>query len=355
MRTLARCGSVAAAIVVFMLALSTARADEVADFYRGRQVDVIVGNSPGGGYDVYGRLLARHIGKYIPGNPTVVVQNMPGAGSLRAANYIYSVAPRDGTTFGLFARDMVLVALLGGNPNVQFDPWKFTWLGAAASYGNDAYLLLLRKDAPVQSIDDARRPGGPPMVLGGTAEGATGNDVPVILRDLLGLHIKLIAGYRDSSALFLAVDKNEVEGRTVGLSAVRSAHPQWLGPDSNMRALVQFARETRIADFPDVPTARELAPDARSRALIELAELPDYLSRPFAAPPDLPPERAKALETAFLATQKDPEYLKEAEKLKVDISPISGADVVRAIDRMAATPKELRDALRKLLAPGGKG
>jgi tripartite-type tricarboxylate transporter receptor subunit TctC len=349
------CGqAVAAAAVASLLALSTAYADDVADFYRGRQVEVIVGNSPGGGYDVYARLLARHIGKHIPGNPTVVVQNMPGAGSLRAANYIYSVAPRDGTAFGLFARDMVLVALLGGNSNVQFDPWKFTWLGASSSYGNDAYLLMLRKDAAVQSIDDARRPGGPPMVLGGTAEGATGNDVPIILRDVLGLHIKLIAGYRDSSVLFLAVDNKEVEGRTVGLSAISSAHPQWLGPDSSMRALVQFARLTRHPDFPDVPTARELAPDENARALIELAELPEYLSRPFAAPPDLPPDRAKTLEAAFLATQRDPQYLEEADKLKVDISPIGGEDVLRAIARLAATPVETRDRLKSLLAQPGK-
>jgi tripartite-type tricarboxylate transporter receptor subunit TctC len=356
MRALTRRKLFATSFAFLALALLSARAarsDEVADFYRSRQVDVIVGNSPGGGYDVYARLLARHIGRYIPGNPNVVVQNMPGAGGLRAANYIYSVAPKDGTVFGLFARDMALVALLGGNPNVQFDPWKFTWLGASSSYGNDAYLLMLRKDAAVQSIDDARQPGGPPMVLGGTAEGATGNDVPVILRDVLGLHIKLIAGYRDSSVLFLAVDKKEVDGRTVGLSAMRAAHPQWLAPDGNMRALVQFARVTRHPDFPDVPTARELAPDARSRALIELAELPDYMSRPFAAPPDLPPERAKALQTAFLAAQRDPQYLDEAAKLKIDVSPIGGEDVRHAIERMAATPPELRDALKRLLAQTG--
>jgi tripartite-type tricarboxylate transporter receptor subunit TctC len=341
-----------AAVVLGLLTLSpqTARADDVGDFYRGRQVDLIVGNSPGGGYDVYARLLARHMGRYIPGNPNVVVQNMPGAGSLRAANYIYSVAPKDGTAFGLFARDMVLVALIGGNPAVQFDPLKFTWLGSSSTYANDAYLLMLRKDAAVKTIEDARRPGGPTIVLGASAEGASGDDVPVMLRDLLGLHMKLIAGYRDSAALFMAVDQKEVDGRTVGLSAVRSAHPQWLGPNSDMRVLVQFARATRIADFPDVPTARELAPDARSRALIELAELPYYLSRPFAAPPDVPPERAKALQTAFLATQRDPQYLEEAAKLKVDISPISGSDVRHAIERIAQTPSELRDALEKLLA-----
>jgi tripartite-type tricarboxylate transporter receptor subunit TctC len=337
-------------VATFIFGLSAARADEVADFYRGRQVNLIVGFGPGGGYDVYARLLARHIGKYIPGNPNVVVQNMPGAGSLRAANYIYTVAPRDGATFGLFARDMVLVALLGGDANVQFDPREFTWLGSSSSYANDAYLLMLRKDAPVKSIADARRPGGPPMVLGGTAEGSTSDDVPVLLRDLLGLNIRLIAGYRDSGVLFLAVDQNEVQGRTVGLSSMRSAHPQWLAPNSNMRALVQFGRASRLPEFPDVPTARELAPDARSRALIELAELPYFLSRPFAAPPDLPPARAKTLQAAFLAVHKDADYLADAAKLKVDVSPIDSGQAQHAIERLAETAPELREALRKLLA-----
>ena len=343
------------ALALMTVALTIAHADEVADFYRSRQVNLIVGNGPGGGYDVYARLLASHIGKYIPGNPNVVVQNMPGAGGVRAANYIYSVAPKDGTAFGLFARDVVLVALIGGDPNVQFDPRKFTWLGSASSYANDGYLLMLRKDAPVQTIEDARRPGGPPIILGGTAEGASGSDVPVLLRDLLGLHIKLIAGYRDSSVLFMAVDRKEVDGRTVGLSAMRSAHPQWLEPGGDMRVLLQFARATRLSDLPSVPTARELAPDATSRALIELAELPYLLSRPFAAPPDVPAERAKALQAAFLAANRDPQYLDEATKLKVDISAIGGDDVLHAIERMAGTPAELRDAMKKLLASGNGG
>ena len=330
--------------------LSTARADEVSDFYRGKQVTLYVGFGPGGGYDVYARLLARHIGKYIPGRPNVVVQNLPGAGSLRAANYIYSVAPKDGTAFGLFARDMVVIALLGGDPNVHFDPRQFTWLGSTSSYANDAYVLMLRKDAPVKSIADARRPGGPPMVLGGSAEGSTSDDVPILLRDVLGLHIKLINGYRDSSVLFLAVDQKEIEGRTVGLSSVRSAHAQWLAPDSPVRMLLQFGRATRLADFADVPTARELASDARSRALIELAESPYLLSRPFAAPPGLPPARAKALQDAFLAVHKDPDYLADADKLKVDVSPIGGEAALQAIDRLAATPADLRAELKRLLA-----
>jgi tripartite-type tricarboxylate transporter receptor subunit TctC len=245
---------------------------------------------------------------------------------------------------------MALVALLGGDPNVQFDPRQFTWLGSSSSYANDAYLLMLRKDAPVKSIADARRPGGPPMVLGGTAEGSTSDDVPILLRDLLGLHIRLVNGYRDSGVLFLAIDQNEVEGRTVGLSAVRSAHRQWLAPGSNMRVLLQFARATRLTDFPDVPTAEELAPDAHSRALIKLAELPYLLSRPFAAPPGLPPARAKALQAAFLAVHKDPGYLADAAKLNVDVSPIGGDEALRTIERMSATPLTLRDRLKKLMA-----
>jgi tripartite-type tricarboxylate transporter receptor subunit TctC len=338
------------ALGLLLSPFASAKADEVADFFHSHQVSLITGFGPGGGYDVYARLLARHIGRYIPGNPSVVVQNMPGAGSLRAANYIYSVAPKDGTAFGLFARDMVLVALLGGDPNVQFDPRKFTWLGSTSSYGNDAYLLMLRKDAGVKSIEDAGRPGGPPMVLGGTAEGSTSDDIPILLRDLLGLHIKLIAGYRDSGVLFIAIDQNEVEGRMVGLSSVRSAHAHWLAPDNNMHALLQFARATRLPDFPDVPTARELAPDARARSIIELAELPYLMSRPFAAPPDLPLARAKALEAAFLAVQKDPQYLQDAATLKVDVSPVGGEDVLRAIERMSGTSPDLRDGLKKLLA-----
>ena len=245
---------------------------------------------------------------------------------------------------------MVLVALLGGDRNVQFDPRKFTWLGSSSSYANDAYVLMLRKDAPVKSIEDARRPGGPPMVLGGTAEGSTSDDIPILLRDLLGLHIKLIAGYRDSGVLFLAIDQNEVEGRMVGLSSVRSAHAQWLAPDSNMRVLLQFGRATRLPDFPDVPTARELAPDARSRALIELAELPYLLSRPFAAPPGLPPARAKALEAAFLAVQKDPAISAGRGNAQSRCQPGRRRGRCAAIERMAGTPPGLRDALKKLLA-----
>jgi tripartite-type tricarboxylate transporter receptor subunit TctC len=337
---------VAAALVA---ARADVRADAVADFYRGKQVKLIVGYGPGGGYDVYARLLARHLGRYIPGNPAVVVQNMPGAGSLRAANYIYVSAPKDGTVIGTFSRDMPLFALLGNNANVQFDSRKFTWLGSSSSYGNDAYLLIMRADAAVKSIEEGRRPGGPPLVLGSTGEGASGSDVPAVLRDALGLNIKLVLGYPDSPSLNLAIDRKELEGRTTGLSSVKSSKPEWLRPSSGMQVLLQFGRAGRHPDFPDVPTARELARDDNARALIELVELPFLLSRPFVAPPGLPPDRAKALQSAFMAVHDDSQYREEAGKFQVDISPIGGEEAVLAIDRIYGAPPELHDTMRKIL------
>jgi tripartite-type tricarboxylate transporter receptor subunit TctC len=347
LRTLARvAGSI---LAVGLLATAQARADTVADFYRGKQLNLIVGYGTGGGYDIYARLMARYLGKYIPGNPTIIVQNMPGAGSLRSVNYLYNAAPKDGSVIGAFARDMPLLGILG-HPNARFDPRGFTWLGSSSSYGNDAYLLFARRDAAVQSIADARRAGGPALVLGGTGEGASGNDVATVLRDALGLNLRVVVGYPDSNAIFLAVDRKEVDGRCVGLSSVQSSHPEWLRSGSGMHALVQFARATRHSDFADVPTARELAKSEAARVLIELVEIPYTLSRPFAAPPGVPEDRAKALQAGFLAVHQDAQYRDEAARLKIDISPVGGDDVLRAIAQMAAAPPELLGYMKKLLA-----
>lgn len=341
----------AAIVIAAALAAAPAHAaDAVAAFYKGRQVHLIVGYGAGGGYDIYARLLAHHLSEFIPGHPTIIVQNMPGAGSLRAVNYLYTVAPKDGTTIGTFARNMPLIGLLGGNANAQFDPRRFTWLGSASSFVHDAYILLVRKDAPVKSIEEARRSDLPALVLGATAEGSAGNDVPIILRDTIGLHVKQVVGYPDSASTFLAMERGEIHGRTIDLSTVKSVKPEWLKPDSGFRVLVQFARTTRHPDFPDVPSARELAKSEAARALIELAELPYALSRPFAAPPDVPAARAKALQRAFMAMQDDPHYLEDAAKISVDVSPIGADEVLQAIDRIAVAPRELLDYIRKLLA-----
>jgi len=333
---------------------SPACADTVADFYRGRTVTLIVGYGPGGGYDLFARLLARHLGRYIPGNPTVVVQNMPGAGSLRATNFLYTAAPRDGSVIGGFARDMPLLAILRANAAAVFDPRKFTWLGSSSDFSRDAYILMVRKDAPVNSVADARRPGGPPIIVGGTAEGTSGNDIPLVLRDALGINLRLVTGYPDNGAIFLAVDRGEVNGRTADLSTMRSLRPEWLLPDGGMRALVQFARATRHPEFADVPTARELAPDQDARALIEFAELSYKMSRPFAAPPGVPADRAEALRQAFDAAHSDRQYLEDAAKLKVEVSPIGGQEVLQTIDQISGAPPNILDHLKRLIM-GGKG
>lgn len=327
---------------------TTARAETIDEFYKSNPLHIIVGYDNGGGYDVYARILARHIGRHLPGEPNVIVQNMPGAGSLVAVNYLYNQAPKDGSYIATFARNMPVLAVLGGNKNVKFDVRKFTWLGSSSSYQEDAYMLWLRKDAKAKSLDEARRPGGPALILGGTAEGSTGTDVPKILADTIGLNVKQILGYKGSGGLFLAIDRGEIEGRITDLSAVRSNRPQYLQPGSEVRPLLQFARKTRHPDFPDIPTARELAKDKEALAFIELAELPFTLARPYAAPPGLPEDRAKALKSAFMAAHKDPKYLEEAEKLKIGVSPIDGDEVLALIEKIAAYPKGPLDKMRAL-------
>lgn len=343
---------IAIAAAMAMLQPLGAAAQDETDFYKGRKLSLIVGYGPGGGYDVYARLLARHMGRFIPGRPGFVIQNMPGAGSLVATNYLARIAPRDGTVFGVFARNVPLVGLLGRRHSLHVDPRKLTWLGSSSSFRNDAYLLLVRKTAAVKSLEDALRPGGPPLVIGSTAEGASSDAMPAMLRDLAGFNIKTISGYPDSGQLFIAMERGEIEGRTVGLSAVRSNKPHWLLPDGPMRILVVIGRANRHRDYPEIPTARELAKGAAERAMIEALEVPYKLSRPFAAPPGIPASRAKILRDAFMATHRDPQFLQDAEKAGLDISPIGAEEVMELIERVAATPPDLLRSIERLIEGG---
>ncbi len=346
---------IAACLAAAVMIAPPAGAQTPEEFYRGKSLTLVVGNGPGGGFDFLARLLARHIGRYVPGHPGVVVQNMPGAGSLVAANYLYNLAPRDGTTFGLIARNMPLLGLLGGNANVRFDPRRFTWLGSSSSFANDAYVLIVRKDAPVKSVEDALRADGPPLVLGGTADGGSSSDVPKILHDAIGLNMRLVTGYRDSAAIYLAMESGEVSGRTNELSSIRSTRPAWLAPDSKFKLLVQYARATRLASLPDVPTARELARDEKARALIRFTEAPFTMAWPYAAPPGLPPDRAQTLQDAFAAAHRDPSFRAEAAANGIDVSPVSADELRRSIDELAQAPPELLDYVRRLLATGKGG
>ena len=329
-----------------------AHADPVADFYRGKQIQIYVGYGPGGGYDVYARLIARYLGRYVPGQPAVVAQNMPGAGSLRAANFIYNLAPKDGTAIATFGRNIVLFGLLSGNVSVQFDPRKFTWFGSPSSEQDDAYILWTRKDAKAKSLDAARVPGGPPLLLGGTFDGSTDTGIALLMQRTAGLNVKIISGYPDGSAINIALDRGELDGRFIGLSAVASTRPGWFKPDSDMQPLLQFARATRHPRLPDTPTARELVPDARGRQLIEFAEIPYMLSRPFVGPPNLPADRAKALQAAFAAVCRDVEFVAEAARLHVDVSPVGPDEALRMLERFADAPPDIREEIRELLVNG---
>jgi tripartite-type tricarboxylate transporter receptor subunit TctC len=344
------------ACVAFCIFGSAHAQSSVEDFYRGKQVTLIVGYGPGGGYDLTARAVAHHLGQYIPGNPDVVVQNMPGAGSMRAANYTYVNAPQDGTAIALIARDTPLLGLLGVDPSVQFDVHKFNWVGSSSSYANDAYILVVGPKSPVKSIVDARRPDTPPLVLGGTGEGGTDADVPKILRDTIGIRIKQVLGYTATPAIVLAVERGEVDGRMFDYSYVKQSRPQWLQPDSGFHILVQFARRTRHPDLPDVPTVRELAQDDAARALIVFAETPLLtMARPFVAPPGVPAERMDALRAAFDATHRDPKFLAEAERLGVDISPVPADAMSRALDEMSHASPAVLDYMKRLMgaAKGG--
>ena len=326
-------------------------AETVGEFYKGRPLQLIVGYGPGGGYDVYSRLIGRYFPKYMPGQPAVVVQNMPGAGSLISINYLYSVAPKDGSVIGSIDRNMPLMGLLGISKNVRFDARKFTWLGSSSNFGEDASVMWVVKTSKVRRIQDAQGPNGAEIVLGSTGQGATGNDVAMILRDTLGLRIKQIPGYPDSNAINLAIERGEIDGRVADYSSIASSRPQWLAYDSPVQPLLQFGRLSRHSNLPDAPTAREVVL-ADKRSLLELAELPNLMSRPYAAPPSIPVDRAQALRKAFMETHADSNFRVEATRLGVGISPIDGDAVLAAIDKIATAPTALLDQLRAILEGG---
>jgi tripartite-type tricarboxylate transporter receptor subunit TctC len=340
-----------AAVYALMLVLGTlaqASAADVDEFFKGKTVNLVVGYGPGGGYDIYARVLARHLGAHIPGNPIVVVQNMPGAASMTAANYLFNVSPKDGTFLGTFDMNMPLIAFMGGNSNARFEPQKFTWLGSLSNSKDDAFVLWARKDAKVKTVADLRSKDGPALTVGVTAAGATDNDIGVFLRDVLGLKIRLVSGYPSSNAISLAVENGELDGQLIGYVSTKIVKPAWIAPDSTMHVLLQFARQTRLPELADVPMVRELATDKTTLQMIDTAEAPYKLARPVVAPPDVPSDRAQALQAAFRATSQDPEFLADAAKLQLEVSPVLADDAAKLIDNLAHTPPDVLQRLRDL-------
>ena len=323
------------------------RAD-VSEFYKGKSVTLVVGFPPGGGYDLYARALARHMGQHIPGRPNVIVQNMPGAASMTATNHLFNVAARDGTVFGMFDRYMPLIAILGGNSNVRFKPEQFTWIGSLSNTSDDAFVLWGRKNAAVSSVQQLRSETGPVLTVGTTAAGATDNDIGVLLRDALNLRIKIVSGYPGTGAIALAVERGELDGQLMGFVSTKVVKPEWTSPNSDMHVLLQFARTTRLPEAANAPTVRELARNESELRLIEAAELPYRLARPFAAPPGVPADQANALQQAFKATTEDQGFVAEAQKLKLEISPVFAEEALQLIRKLAETPPDVLARLRDL-------
>jgi tripartite-type tricarboxylate transporter receptor subunit TctC len=334
-------------LVAFAFGPGLAARAAADDFYQGKTITLVVANAAGGGYDLYARLLARHMGRHIAGEPGFIVKYQPGVGGMVMANAIYNTVPRDGLTIGLMARANPLERVLE-NPAAKFENENFTWLGTASSFADDAYCLVIRADSAVKSIADAQRPG-PPLVFGGVAAGGTDTDLLLVARSVLGLNLQLIRGYGGVPDINLAIRRGEVDGQAVGLSALRNSMADWLGA-GKLRFLVQFGHQTRWQGLPEVPTAHELARTPEQRALIELAELPLKMARPFIAPPDLPAARAAILKEAFMATQRDPAYLAEARELQIDISPLAGDEIGQILQRLARSPPALIQRYKDILA-----
>ena len=335
-------------VLMMLIPSHLARANEkVAAFYAGKSLRLTVGSSAGGGTDIVARLLARHIGRFVPGNPAVVVVNQPGGGGLVGANRIANTAARDGTEFATMERAIPQFAIMG-DPNVHFDPLTLTWLGSLSSYQNDAFMLLMNSDHPARTAEDLR--SGKMMArLGASQQGSTNLTFALIAKDVLGLNVEAISGYAGTAKISLAMASREIDGQLMGIVSVQASQRN-LWETKAVRPLVQFARNTRHPVLPDVPTGQELVKDKEGLALLEFAEMPFFMAQSFVAPPSIPPERADALRTAFMQMTGDEEYRADARKLDIDDSPIGHEAIEDLLRKGKATPKPVIDAFRNLIA-----
>ena len=322
----------AAFLGALCVSVTPARAQSVEDFYKNKSISLVVGFSVGGGYDLYARHLARHIGKHIPGKPAIVPQNMAGAGSLRAANFIYTAAPKDGTAFGTFSRTTGINPLL--ESGATFDGTKFTWLGSVT---DDTSLCITWHTSPVKTWKDFIEK---PVTLGGQGPSSEPDIFARLYKNVFGAPIKLVAGYPGTNEIMLAMERGEVDGLCgLSWSTIKGRHAAWL-KDKKINLLVQaaFKKEPEIGD---VPLVMEQTQDAEKLQILKLILAAQEMARPFAAPPGIPDDRKAALIAAFDATMKDPEYLAEAKRLNMDVAPVSAAALDRLLAELYATPKNV--------------
>jgi tripartite-type tricarboxylate transporter receptor subunit TctC len=331
------------ALWLALLAPPAMAQDDVAAFYKDKTLRVVVGVAVGSGYDLNARTLARHIGAHIPGNPQVIVQNQPGAGSLTMTNTLYASGPFDGTVIGAPFNGMPTAPLLQPN-GVRFDPTKLNWIG---STNRETHVTYVWHTAPAQSLDDLKTKE---LVVGAQAPGTTQYDFPILGNDLFGWKFRVVKGYDGTPKIHLAMESGEVQGvGATSWTTLKAINSNWL-EDKKIKVIAQWGLR-KHPDLPDVPLVLDLAKtDAdRQALLLGLARL-DF-GRPFFVPPGVPANRVEALRRAFDATMKDPAFLAEAEKLKLDIDPLSGAQVAELVAQVAATPPDVAARVREALEP----
>lgn len=314
-------------------------AQSVEQFYKSNQLVFLVGHDAGGGYDIYTRTLVRHLVRHIPGQPTAVVKTMPGAGGLRMINHLFSGAPRDGSTFGISDRGFILEPLLG-NKAAQFDGPRMSAIG---SIGKQTPACSLWHGARAKTIDDTFKQE---TVIGGTGPSAT-TVYPAILNGVLKTNFKIIAGYRGSGEIMLAMERGEAEGVCLSWDTLKTLKPDWLA-DGRLKPIVQMGL-TRVAELKQLPTAMELAATDTDRKLLALYFGPNEMGRPYVGPPDVPTERVRALRRAFDATMKDPAYLAEAKSQMMDVDPMTGEAMEQLIKTFYASSPELLARLKSVL------
>ena len=326
--------------------LTPAQAQGVEQFYKGRTITLVIPSAPGGINDLAGRLVAQHLGKHIPGNPSVVPQNQPGTSGIVTANRIYNSSEKDGTVISIIERGAPQLAILG-EPAAKYDPAKFTWLGSLSSYANDAYILAINSSSPVKSVEDLRKTGVT-IQVGAMNPGTTNLTFALLAKEVLGLPIKVVRGYTGAAPIFLAMQTSELDAQVIGISSIKAGQPA-LWRDGKLRALIQFGRTSRLPEISDVPTGRELVKSPEDLALLEFAEQPFFIALPFMAPPGMPADRAKALQEAFMKCMADPAFVEGANRLSLDLSPINGEEVRQMIAKAAATPKSVLDRYTQIV------
>jgi len=322
------------AAVVSLTSAPARAADATANFYKGRTVQVLIGFSAGGGYDIYARTLARYMGRHIPGNPTLVPQNMPGAGTLKVANYIYNVAPKDGTVCGTFARGIPMEKLLGRTVWEQFDATKFTWIGSVT---DEPSVCVFWAASGIKTWQDMKTK---PWKVGGSGVTSDLDIYANVLRNMFHLPGRLITGFPGGTEVLLSMQRREVDGRCGWSWSALISRDKHLLDQKLVTVPLQLGLE-KNPDIPDVPLVIDQTNDPKEKAALKLIFSRQVMARPFAAPPGLPPERVKALRDAFDATMKDPDFLAEMKRLDLEVHPQSGAKVEQLVKEVYTYPADV--------------